>query len=449
VDANANIYAAGVTTNSGLNGSTTTNPPPFFPVFNALQPVAGMMAPNSPCPSCTISDGFVLEIAPTNAAAAALTPALLTFPAQPVGTTSAAQTVTIFDMGSAALTVSNVTVTADYAIQNNCGSVAPAGGSCTIQVTYTPTASGPQNGTLTVTDSSAGSPRTVQLIGSGSQGSATPSPSSLSFASQPVGTTSSAQTITLTNGGTLAVEIAHIQVSGPFDESNTCGTSVAAGGSCTISVTFSPTTAGAASGSITFTDSAANSPQSVTLTGTGTGVNPSLGLGVASGASSSASVKAGNSATYMLSIGGAGISGTASLSCTGAPTGATCSVPSTVSVTGASASSFSVSVTTTANSQEWLRPFRLTPWPWALAILGCLVLFEVVVAERHRRPRLRWVPLLAIVLCACGGGGSTAPSTNPNPPTSPSGTKAGNYTLTVKATVGSTTQTQNLTLTVQ
>lgn len=447
VDPNGNIYAAGLIYNA-FNTSLTTQPP--LPVFNALQPVAGLVA-SVPfdCSQCKVADAFALKIAPADAAAAALFPALVTFPVQAVGTPSSSQPVTIIDMGSAALTVSNATATGDFSLQNNCTRVAAAGGTCTIQVTFTPSASGTRTGMLTITDSSAGSPRTVQLTGQGGQGSVAFSPSGLSFSSQQLGATSSPQTIILTNTGALALQISHIQATSPFDETNNCGTSVAANISCTLSVTFTPTASGAATGTVMFTDSAPDSPQTVALTGnTATqGPPPSIGLGLASGSSASVAVTAGATATYALSIGGAGMSGTATLTCTGAPTGATCSVPASVSLSATTASALSVSISTTTRSNVFLYPIGPTPCLWALAILACWLLFKM--ASTQQSPRLHWrlAPLLALALCACGGGSSSnqTPTSTPNP----NGTPAGAYTIVVSAKSGSTTQTQDLTLSVK
>src|SRR5262249_2126794 len=81
---------------------------------------------------------------------------------------------------------------------------------------------------------------------------------------------------------------------------------------------------------------------------------PSLGLRVAFGSSGSATVQAGASASYTLSIGGQGLSGTATLTCTGAPAGEDCSIPATVDVSATSASTFAVNVTTSAHSSSLL-----------------------------------------------------------------------------------------------
>ena len=147
VDSGGNIYAAG-TAETGTQTLLTQAPSPF-PVFNALQPIS---AAGPACLRCSSSNAFLMKIAPTDAPAAALSPALLSFPAQEVGSASAPQPVTVVDLGSAALTVSNATASGDFSIQNNCGTVSPAGGTCAIQVTFTPTATGTRTGTLTITD---------------------------------------------------------------------------------------------------------------------------------------------------------------------------------------------------------------------------------------------------------------------------------------------------------
>ena len=99
------------------------------------------------------------------------------------------------------------------------------------------------------------------------------SQTSLSFPSQSTGTTSPPQATILTNTGSAALSISGIVASGDFAQSNTCGTSLAAGASCSITATFTPTAAGARTGSITITDNASGSPQHVTLTGTGVNSN--------------------------------------------------------------------------------------------------------------------------------------------------------------------------------
>ncbi len=94
-------------------------------------------------------------------------------------------------------------------------------------------------------------------------------PSALTFASQAEGSTSASQMLTLSNAGTAVLAVSSIAATGDFVETNTCGSSVAAGGSCTIGVTFQPTVMGARTGRLTVTDNISDSPQSVALSGQG------------------------------------------------------------------------------------------------------------------------------------------------------------------------------------
>ena len=116
----------------------------------------------------------------------------------------------------------------------------------------------------------------TQLVIYGLQGLApiaAPTPTSLSFTGQNVGTTSAPRTITLTNTGSAMLAVSSVLITGPnagdFEQTNDCSTNIAPGNYCTIDVTFSPTAANGRSGAVTITDNAGNSPQSVSLTGTG------------------------------------------------------------------------------------------------------------------------------------------------------------------------------------
>ncbi len=95
------------------------------------------------------------------------------------------------------------------------------------------------------------------------------SATSLTFSGEVVGTTSPAQTITLTNSGNAPLAVTSIMPSGDFAQTNTCGSSVAASASCSINVTFRPTAGGTASGALSISDNASGSPQSVELSGYG------------------------------------------------------------------------------------------------------------------------------------------------------------------------------------
>jgi hypothetical protein len=139
----------------------------------------------------------------------------------------------------------------------------------------------------------------AQFAASGGGGSATLSanPTSLTFASQTVGTTSSAQTVTVNNTGTAAATVSSVAATGDFHQTNTCGTSIAAGGSCTVSVTFGPTASGTRTGSLTVTSNATNSPTTVALTGTGATGSTNLAAGKATSESSHTDVYPSSNAT--------------------------------------------------------------------------------------------------------------------------------------------------------
>ena len=198
-----------------------------------------------------------------------LSPTSLTFASQTVGTSSSAQSVTLKNSGNATLSITRIRTTGDFSQTNYCGTSVAAGLSCTIRVTFRPTTAGTRTGTVTITDNASPYTQTVSLTGTGIGPVAALSPASLTFASQTVGTSSSAQSITLKNSGNATLSITGIRTTGDFSQTNTCGTSVAAGASCTIRVTFKPTATGTRIGAVTITDNAYPGTQNVGLTGTG------------------------------------------------------------------------------------------------------------------------------------------------------------------------------------
>jgi hypothetical protein len=199
------------------------------------------------------------------------TPPNLTFGNQLVKTTSPPQPVMLTTNGT--LTISSITASAQFAQTNNCGSGLPAGGSCTIKVTFTPSAPGVQNGSLMLTDSGAGSPQSVPLSGTGVQPAVTFSPPSLNFGNQTVNMTSGNMVSTLKNSGTSTLTIKSIILGGAnknnFAENNNCPSSLPPGDTCQIDVTFTPSSTGQKNASVSVTDNAPGSPQSLPLSGTG------------------------------------------------------------------------------------------------------------------------------------------------------------------------------------
>ncbi|MGX6605954.1 choice-of-anchor D domain-containing protein [Micromonosporaceae bacterium Da 78-11] len=348
-------------------------------------------------------------------------PGNLSFAGTVVGSTAAAQTVTVTNSGTTSATVSGVTASGDYTQSNNCATLA-VGATCTVTVTFKPTAAGTRNGSLSIASNANNGPTTVALTGSGigsttnvaagrpasassqvngtqaagtatdgdantywesnngafpqwlqvdlgtaytigkvtlklppaaawatrtqtlavqtstngtsfsdavgsatytfnpasantvnitlpggsaryvrinitansgwsagqiselevypGSGGTTPPPtsatlsankSSLTYPSQALNTTSAAQAVTVSNTGTAAATSAAVSVSGDYSQTNNCGSSIAAGASCTVNVSFRPTASGARTGTLTIASSATNSPTTVALSGTGAG----------------------------------------------------------------------------------------------------------------------------------------------------------------------------------
>jgi hypothetical protein len=199
---------------------------------------------------------------------ATLSPVSLTFATQVVGTSSAAQAVTLSNYGTTTLSITRIVASGDFSQSNTCGSSLAAGASCKISVTFDPTRSGTRTGTVSVTDNAPGSPQTVSLKGTGTVVEL--NPTSLNFGTVSVGQSKTLATI-LTNVGSTTLSITSITLTGSseFSQTNTCDGSVGAGKSCTISVTFKPTGAGAVSGNVSISDNGGASPQQVGLSGTG------------------------------------------------------------------------------------------------------------------------------------------------------------------------------------
>jgi len=206
-----------------------------------------------------------------SAAIVTVSPTSLNFGSVNVGSTSTAQTVTLSNIGNANLTITSIAPgTSNYGETNTCGSSLAAGSTCTISVTFTPGSEGTLNDTLTITDNASTSPQKVSLTGVGLQPIVSLSPTSLSFDSVGVGS-SSTLPVTLTNSGNATLNITGINInagSSNYSQTNTCGSSLAAGANCMISVTFTPSQSGTLNGTPSVADNATGSPQTVTLTGT-------------------------------------------------------------------------------------------------------------------------------------------------------------------------------------
>ncbi|HEX8816654.1 MAG TPA: choice-of-anchor D domain-containing protein [Terriglobales bacterium] len=201
-----------------------------------------------------------------------LVPSSLTFPVILVGHTDQ-ESLTLTNTGNQPVTISGISnPPAPFSQQNDCPATLNVGAYCVIEVSFSPTDKGTFNGTISVTDNAVGSPQKSSL--SASATAVTFNPTSIDFGNQPVGQPSIPLKFVLNNLGTSALTFSQIQITGAdpkdFTQQNNCGSSVAGGSSCTITVTFKPTAKGARSGNVQFTDNDPTSPQTEPLSGKGT-----------------------------------------------------------------------------------------------------------------------------------------------------------------------------------
>lgn len=422
LDGNGNLY---------LTGSTTSTD---FPVMaGAFQPIA---AGNT--------DSFVIKIGPASSAAVSLSPGSLQFGTQRVGTPSASQSILLRNMGSAPLSITSINGGGDFSQSGDCGSGVAAAGSCTLSIIFTPTATGHRTASIVIQDDAAGSPHSIAVSGDGQGPVVSLAPTALTFSSTPVGTSSAAKTVTLTNTGNATLNIAGIQASGDFSQTNTCASTVAASASCTISVIFAPATTGARSGSLTISDDASASPQTVPLSGTSSDFSISA-------VSNSATVKSGSTATYTLTITpvGGSFPSAVNLTCGSMPSKASCILsPGSVTPAGSPVNS-TLTISTRGSSAALAHHSR----PGSLLFYAvwiqfpAFVLFGLTLTQSKRLPRkARFLVLFAVLgslmfLAACAGGTGIAPVQSGTPP--------GTYSVTVTATSGALQHQLPLTLIVQ
>jgi len=332
---------------------------------------------------------------------------------------------------------------ADFSQTNDCGTSLAVTARCTITVLFAPSTIGTENATLTFAGNQQNGTQTVSLAGT-SRANAT---GQLSASSKDFGLvihgSHATQTITLTNNGTdpltgLAFAFTGTNAS-DFTQSNTCGVSVAGAASCTITLTFAPTTILTESATLSVTGNMLNSPQTVTLTGIGL---PGLGITVPV---SSTTVTSGSPASYSVALQpDSGLTGTVTFSCTGLPQYASCSFnPATITLP-----SSSLSTTLTVTTSSTTTTTANNAWISMTGLSLCLLCFVPFV--RKRLPLLLTTLLIAcsIGISGCGtgtgnsgGNGGTTTVTNKTP--------AGSYPFTVAAANGTTTQNISLTLTVQ
>ncbi len=150
--------------------------------------------------------------------------------------------VTISNFGGSPLLFNPFAASGDFGQTNTCGSSLAGGDSCTVAVTFSPTATGTRTGALTIGDNSnnLGGTQSVALAGTGTAPVVSVGPAALAFESRLVNTTSAAQEVVLSNTGTGPLTITNTGATGPFTETNNCGSNVNPGISCAFLVTFTP-----------------------------------------------------------------------------------------------------------------------------------------------------------------------------------------------------------------
>jgi hypothetical protein len=211
----------------------------------------------------------------------------LAFGNQLVNTASAAQSLTITNTGTANLVITALSLTgakaSDFAFPSNFTPPTPGSpitvapqSTTSLALIYTPHAMGPSAATLNITYTGNNTPYGVSLSGTGVAPVVSISPNPVTFASQPVNTSSSPLPVTISNAtGTAALTITAMTFSGTnatdfaFQTAPTLPLTVSAGHTTTVNLIFTPKTSAAESATLTLTDNALNSPQTVTLTGNG------------------------------------------------------------------------------------------------------------------------------------------------------------------------------------
>jgi len=264
-------------------GATCTFAVAFTPQAQSLGLIQGLVnitdnAGDSPQP-VTLSGTAI------NGPFAGISPLNLFFAPEAAGVTSPPQTVTITNTGTAPLTFVSVGLTfanSDFNVTTTCISASiPVNGTCTITVTWTAPPAGtllPEADLIKLQNNGQnGGTQFVGLVG-GVTSTISVMPPSLTFGNQPVNTTSTAQTVTILNTGSVPVTIPSIVAPAGFTETDNCVTSggLSPATSCTINVTFTPTSAMLFTRNLTITDSAQGSPHTVMLSGTGTSGAPTL-----------------------------------------------------------------------------------------------------------------------------------------------------------------------------
>ena len=451
VDFTQNVTCSGIiAANGGTCTVTFTFTPQSAGALAATFSIHDLNHPDTPLTVALSGNGTAVTVPQP-----VLTPATIDFGSPTVGTTSAAQTATLKNAGTAPLTISSVgffgTNTSSFSQTNNCGSSLAAGASCSIAITCTPAAAGTLSANLGANFPSPLPQQSIALTCTGAAPAAPQAaltPATTNFGNVTTGTTSASQTFALANAGNAALAISSVSLGGANASvfaiaSNTCGTSLAASSSCTISITFTPTAVGSATATLSVADNASGSPQTSSLTGTGTAPPVAADFTIA-GAPASQSVPSGASATYNVTVSSTGSTFTqaVALTASGLPPGASVTFSPASVTPGSSGAQSTMIVQTTA--QQVAGGNSLPQWPFTAPVFATLLLAP---GKKFRLGKNSpgvfaslacIVALLGIAVSTIGcGAGFALPSS------------AKTYTITVTGTSGSDTHSTTVTLTVQ
>jgi hypothetical protein len=397
------------------------------PTFNAY--ITGM-AGSSNLPVTTGSFQQTLKSAVSNAfvaelplvAAVSVAPTSIDFGTQLVGAPTSAQVVTLTNNTSSSISLTLPATTtgtnaADFTVSGGtspCIALLASGSSCTVAVAFTPSVAAAESATLNIAYTYNTVVQTIQVALTGT-GSSTGSvlgiaPASLTFGGQLLTTTSTAQLVTLTNSGNATLNFSAVPAtSSNFTNTTTCGTTLAVSATCTVSVTFAPTSgAGSLTGTLTLTDDANGSPQSVPLTGTAWDFSAS--------APSSVSVAKGATGTFPVTVTGlGGFTGAVSFTCTpGSSLVTACAVPTTnaAAAPGATANGTLTAASFVVAPESMKVPPAATPQQLLLVMLAIALLFMIPATRRLRtRVGMAGAMLVFIMVAGCSGSGPKAKTT--------------------------------------
>lgn len=387
-----------------------------------------------------------LLTAGTQLTTATVSPTSLTFSSQGEGTTSDAQAVTLTNTGAIALQPTAPGITGDFAETDNCaGATIDSGQSCTVNVTFSPTRQSSRVGQLTLQGNMAGGNIVVALSGTGiAPPQVTLQPTKIDFGSVNVGVTSAGEQITAENSGGQAAVITSVTVTGPFTlSSNSCGTSLAANSDCQLTVQFTPTATGAATGTLTMADAAGT--QTVQLAGSGNNFDFTY-----SAASTSATVKSGATASYTITVNPTGsFDATFTFDCQGLPQYAGCTYnPASLPVAANATGTETLQISTSQTVASLAHPSRASI---ALPLSFGVGLLLLPFGRRTRRLLLLPILLALGLFCAggCSGSGGGGGGSPPPPSGGTQSVAAGTYNVTLNITANNVQHQLTLKLIVQ